>query len=124
MSNSTDLIDRYFAMWNETDAGKRRELIAKTWTENARYVDPMLEGEGRQGIDAMVAAKHQRFPATGSAAPAMSTSIMTGCASPGSSAGQGPGLRRRRRFRRRRGRWPARGDHRLHRPRAAGAGRE
>jgi hypothetical protein len=62
MTNPKDLVDRYFSMWNETDAERRRDLIAKTWTENARYVDPMLEGEGRKGIDAMVAAVHQRFP--------------------------------------------------------------
>jgi len=62
MTNPKDVIDRYFAMWNETDAGRRRDLIARTWTENARYLDPMLEGQGPQGIDAMVATVHQRFP--------------------------------------------------------------
>jgi SnoaL-like domain len=62
MTNPNDLIDRYFAMWNETDAGRRRDLIARTWTDDARYVDPMLEGEGRKGIDAMVAGVHERFP--------------------------------------------------------------
>src|SRR5262249_6226592 len=62
MTNVKDLVERYFAMWNETDAERRRELIAATFTEDARYLDPMLEGEGRQGIDAMVAAVHQRFP--------------------------------------------------------------
>jgi hypothetical protein len=62
MTNPTELVDRYFAMWNETDAERRRDLIARTWTEDARYVDPMLEGEGRGGIDAMVAQVHQRFP--------------------------------------------------------------
>ena len=62
MTNAKDLVDRYFAMWKETDAGRRRELIAATFTEDARYLDPMLEGEGRKGIDAMVAAVHQRFP--------------------------------------------------------------
>jgi hypothetical protein len=62
MNSPDELIDSYFAMWNETDAARRRDLIAKTWTEDARYVDPMLEGKGRDGIDAMVAAVHQRFP--------------------------------------------------------------
>lgn len=62
MSNHTDLIDRYIAMWNETDAGKRRDLIARTWAENASYVDPVLQGDGRSGIDAMVASVHERFP--------------------------------------------------------------
>lgn len=28
MSNFTDLIDRYIAIWNETDAERRRGLIA------------------------------------------------------------------------------------------------
>ncbi|SDQ96489.1 SnoaL-like domain-containing protein [Rhizobiales bacterium GAS191] len=62
MTNKTELVDRYFAMWNETDAERRRDLIARTWTEDASYVDPMLEGEGRDGIDAMVASVHERFP--------------------------------------------------------------
>ena len=62
MTDTTEIIERYFAMWNETDAERRRGLIAKTWTEDAHYVDPMLEGDGQSGIDAMVAAVHERFP--------------------------------------------------------------
>jgi len=62
MSEHTDLIDRYIAMWNETDGAKRRALIDGIWVEGARYLDPMLEGEGRQGIDAMVAGVHAKFP--------------------------------------------------------------
>ena len=42
MTDTTEIIERYFAMWNETDAERRRGLIAKTWTEDAHYVDPML----------------------------------------------------------------------------------
>jgi hypothetical protein len=62
MSKHTDLIDRYIAAWNETDAERRRELIARTWTESANYLDPAVHGEGRAGIDAMVQAVQQRFP--------------------------------------------------------------
>jgi hypothetical protein len=62
MDNLTELIDRYIAMWNETDAERRRALIARTWTEDASYLDPMLQGEGRAGIDAMVCGVHERFP--------------------------------------------------------------
>jgi len=57
-----DLIDRYFAMWNETNAERRRELIARTWTDTATYLDPVLQGDGRDGIDAMVKAVQERFP--------------------------------------------------------------
>ena len=31
--NLTELVDRYIAMWNETDGGRRRALIARVWTE-------------------------------------------------------------------------------------------
>ncbi|MGA2128632.1 MAG: hypothetical protein ABSG76_21075, partial [Xanthobacteraceae bacterium] len=33
MSNPTELIDRYVAMWNETDASSRRNLLSRTWSE-------------------------------------------------------------------------------------------
>jgi hypothetical protein len=62
MTDITDLVDRYIAMWNETDAARRRELIARTWTATASYLDPVLQGQGPDGIDAMVAAVQQRYP--------------------------------------------------------------
>ncbi|HZD25297.1 MAG TPA: nuclear transport factor 2 family protein [Alphaproteobacteria bacterium] len=62
MSKPTELIDRYIAVWNETDPARRRELIALTWTETAHYVDPLMEGDGPAGIDAMVAGVQERFP--------------------------------------------------------------
>lgn len=62
MNAHTDLIDRYFAAWNETDAGSRRELIAATWSTDAAYLDPLLSGDGHDGIDAMIRAVHERFP--------------------------------------------------------------
>jgi SnoaL-like domain len=57
-----DLVERYFAVWNEMNAGRRRDLIARTWTETATYLDPMLQADGREGIDAMVKAVQERFP--------------------------------------------------------------
>jgi hypothetical protein len=62
MNAHTDLIDRYFAAWNETDAVSRRELIAATWSTDAAYLDPLLAGNGHDGIDAMIRAVHERFP--------------------------------------------------------------
>src|SRR5262245_66587384 len=58
-----DLAERYIAAWNETNADRRRDLITKTWTETATYVDPLMKGEGQQGTDAMAAAVQERFPA-------------------------------------------------------------
>jgi hypothetical protein len=62
MTNMTKLVDRYIDMWNETDAGKRRTLIAEVWTPDAIYVDPALRGDGREGIHDMVGRVHERFP--------------------------------------------------------------
>ncbi|WP_342240535.1 nuclear transport factor 2 family protein [Inquilinus sp. OTU3971] len=62
MSTATELVDRYIAIWNETHAGRRRALIDATWTEGAFYLDPMMRGDGRAGIDAMIAAVQERFP--------------------------------------------------------------
>src|SRR5215470_15597273 len=62
MSNFTDLVDRYIAIWNETDDERRRNLIARTWTEDSTYLDPLMGGEGRGGIDAMIRGVQAQFP--------------------------------------------------------------
>ncbi len=56
------IVDRYLAIWNETEPNRRRDLIAQTWTEDALYLDPMRRGEGHDGIDAMIASVHAQFP--------------------------------------------------------------
>ena len=61
MSNATEIATRYIALWNETDTGKRRALIARAWTEDATYVDPLMRSDGHSGIDAMIAGVQQRF---------------------------------------------------------------
>lgn len=62
MTNTDDLIDRYIAIWNEQDGPSRRALIERTWSGDARYVDPMQSGDGRDGIDTMIAAVQGKFP--------------------------------------------------------------
>src|SRR5690349_5350503 len=62
MSDTAALIDRYFAAWNETDAGRRRDLIAETWAEDAAYLDPLMQGDGHAGIDAMIQGVQTQFP--------------------------------------------------------------
>ena len=62
MNNFTDLVERYIAIWNETDAERRRDLIAQTWTEDSTYVDPLMRGEGRTGINDMIEGVQTQFP--------------------------------------------------------------
>jgi hypothetical protein len=62
MSQFNDLVERYIALWNETDGERRRQLIAATFAEGASYVDPLTASEGHAAIDGMVQAVQQRFP--------------------------------------------------------------
>jgi SnoaL-like domain len=58
----TNTITTYIAAWNETDAERRRELVAETFSEDARYLDPLMSGEGQDGITAMIGAAQAQFP--------------------------------------------------------------
>lgn len=62
MTDIDRVIDGYIAVWNETDAEHRRDLIAQTWTDDAHYLDPILRGDGPDGIDAMTAGVQAQFP--------------------------------------------------------------
>jgi len=62
MNDITTLIDGYIAAWNETDPERRRELVGQTWADDATYLDPLIAGEGADGIDAMIAGVQQQFP--------------------------------------------------------------
>jgi hypothetical protein len=57
-----DLIDRYLACWNETDSTTRRDLITKTWADDASYIDPLVDARGHDAIDAAIAATQGQFP--------------------------------------------------------------
>jgi hypothetical protein len=61
MNCTTELIDRYFAAWNATDASQRRDLIARTWSDDATYLDPLMQGDGHAGIDAMIKGVQEQF---------------------------------------------------------------
>jgi hypothetical protein len=62
MLDPQTVADRYIALWNETDAKRRRALLAKYCTETAAYSDPMMRGRGADEIDALIAGVHERFP--------------------------------------------------------------
>jgi hypothetical protein len=58
----SDLLERYLACWNETDAAARRALLDTHWSEDATYTDPLAEVRGRDQLDATIAAVQQQFP--------------------------------------------------------------
>jgi hypothetical protein len=55
-------VARYIAAWNETDATRRRALVAQTWSEDGSYRDPIVGGEGHDAIAAMIGAVQERLP--------------------------------------------------------------
>jgi hypothetical protein len=57
-----ETITRYLQCWNETDDRARRALVEELFAANASYVDPMVELEGRDAIDAAIAAVQAQFP--------------------------------------------------------------
>lgn len=57
-----ELVDRYLAAWNATDAGARQAMIESAWAEQGSYRDPALAADGHAAIAGMAAAVQQRFP--------------------------------------------------------------
>src|SRR4051812_49884465 len=62
MPAPTTTARRYIDLWNERAAGRRRELLSQNWTADASYVDPLMKGDGHDGVDALIAGVQQRFP--------------------------------------------------------------
>ena len=58
----TNTITTYIAAWNETDPERRRALVGETFSEDARYLDPLMSGEGQDGIAEMIGAAQSQFP--------------------------------------------------------------
>ena len=62
MNDITTTVHNYIAVWNETVPEERRARIADTFADGATYLDPLQSGDGREGIDAMVAGAQKQFP--------------------------------------------------------------
>jgi hypothetical protein len=61
MSDMKELVERYLAAWNQTDAGARRAELAEVFAEDAAYTDPLVSVRGRDGLDATIAAVQGQF---------------------------------------------------------------
>lgn len=62
MTDPMTIAHRYIEVWNEADPAQRRRLMEASWIEGASYVDPMMQGTGREQIGALIGAVHERFP--------------------------------------------------------------
>ncbi|WP_019585920.1 nuclear transport factor 2 family protein [Deinococcus apachensis] len=62
MNTPDELARLYLAAWNEPDEERRRELVARTYTEEGTYLDPLMQGGGHREITAMIGAARAQFP--------------------------------------------------------------
>jgi hypothetical protein len=79
MTKTAELADKYIALWNEPDAGRRRRMIAELWTEDGRHVlqppqeireiaaqpgiglTAILEARGYEEIEARAAGAYEHW---------------------------------------------------------------
>ncbi|MEV6494090.1 nuclear transport factor 2 family protein [Actinoplanes sp. NPDC051633] len=63
MTNTFDaIVTQYLAVWNETDPAARRKGVDELFSADVRYIDPLAAVEGRDQLDALIAAAQQQFP--------------------------------------------------------------
>jgi hypothetical protein len=62
VSDLTELVDRYLAVWNEPDAPTRRRAIADLWAADGGYTDPLAAVDGPTAIDGLISAARAQFP--------------------------------------------------------------
>lgn len=62
MSTKQNVMQRYIDAWNETDAGRRRAILAEVYTEDCTYTDPIAAVSGREGIDQLIAGVQKQYP--------------------------------------------------------------
>jgi hypothetical protein len=57
-----ELVNRYIDLWNEKDPAARRAAVAAVFADDGRYVDPLADVTGHDGIDAVIDAVQKQFP--------------------------------------------------------------
>jgi SnoaL-like domain len=57
-----EIIERYIAAWNETDAAARRALVGSLWAADGSYTDPLADVRGPEEIAGLMGAAQQQFP--------------------------------------------------------------
>jgi hypothetical protein len=62
MTDAASIAHRYITLWNETGPDRRKALLVDLWSEAGTYCDPLMQGEGHDQIDALIAGVQGQFP--------------------------------------------------------------
>jgi SnoaL-like protein len=62
MSDFDALVQRYLAVWNETDAAARLVAIGELFAAEVSYVDPVAAVDGHDALNGLIGAVQQQFP--------------------------------------------------------------
>jgi hypothetical protein len=60
MDELQSLADRYVAVWNETDAARRRQQIAELWAPEGRHYVGTREVRGHEDLETRVRESHEK----------------------------------------------------------------
>jgi hypothetical protein len=64
-SELNEFVDRYIAVWHESDTDLRRRGVASLWAEDGSYANEVSECRGHAAIEAVVTSAHEEFVAQG-----------------------------------------------------------
>jgi hypothetical protein len=60
--NVEEFVKIYFDAWNETDAGKRMQLLSGIWADRTLYIDPTVKAEGAGALSENIDKVLAKFP--------------------------------------------------------------
>ncbi|GGD85555.1 hypothetical protein [Paenibacillus nasutitermitis] len=65
LNEISTFVQRYSEVWNETDVGHRRRVIAELWSEDASHYTETLEAHGHDAIETRITEAYGEFVGTG-----------------------------------------------------------
>ncbi|UDL86859.1 nuclear transport factor 2 family protein [Mesorhizobium sp. PAMC28654] len=61
MTDLNKIAEGYITAWNESDAARRAALLKAVFTEDVSYRDPLMQGDGHEGVAALIDGVQQQF---------------------------------------------------------------
>jgi hypothetical protein len=62
MTETNAVVRRYVEIWNQPDGTLRAKAAAELLTGECRFVDPIADVTGPDGLAAVIGGVHERFP--------------------------------------------------------------